>query len=271
MVKITLSLILLVLTLSANSLEKSIEHIVGKESFIRNKGLISVLFKDEAKFKSRGRVDLLQVTKILKDNDLLSLKLPSTSKIKLNFATEQNQALMFIKLIKDSLTSLGYNLPLTTKAIRDKNGFLWQLTITSSQVIDPYLLTQELQKRDAQVTDIIRYSADNYRYDIATYDVNLKTITIEPNQETNLKKPLHPYWIDLQGAKSITLKSRAGNNWHPYIIFYDRELKIITNYTKERKSYNVTLKIPPNAKYIKISDLYALINLKRGLVVEIKK
>ncbi len=271
MVKISLLSLLFVLTLKAASLEESVVHILGKKSLIQNKGLISVIFKDESKFKTRGRVDLLKVTKTLKENDLLDLKFPSTTKIKLNFATKQNEALLFVKLIKDTLISLGYNHPLTTMAIRDKGGFLWQITLNTSKMIDPYSLVKELEKRNAVVTDIIRYSKSNYRYNIDTSNTHLKTVALEPNQETKLKKPLHPYWIDVEGAKSITLKSLGGNNWHPYIIFYDHDLKIITNYTKERKSYNITLKIPSNAKYIKISDLYALINLKRGLIVKITK
>ena len=53
--------------------------------------------------------------------------------------------------------------------------------------------------------------------------------------------------------------------------FYDKDLKIIDNYTKERKSYNVSLKIPSGAKYVKIGDLYTLENIKRGLKIKIQK
>ena len=40
---------------------------------------------------------------------------------------------------------------------------------------------------------------------------------------------------------------------------------------KERKSYNASLKIPRASKYVKISDLYTLENIKRGLKIHIRK
>jgi hypothetical protein len=96
------------------------------------------------------------------------------------------------------------------------------------------------------------------------------TMLVEPitlDKEIKLKKPLSAYWLDVENAKKIRLMSPAGNQWFPYIVFYDKNLRIIENYTKEIKSYNVKLKIPRDSKYIKISDIYTLENLKRGLNV----
>ena len=52
---------------------------MGKSSYHSNKGLISVLFKDKRAFLRGSEADLVKVTKVLKENDLLDLKLKHIS------------------------------------------------------------------------------------------------------------------------------------------------------------------------------------------------
>jgi hypothetical protein len=165
---------------------------------------------------------------------------------------------------------MGYNHPLTTKALRDNSGFLWELSLNVTSAIDPYQLTKEIKRAGGEVTRIIRYSKDRWRYNVNTKNSELRAIKIA-DKEVRLKKPLKDYWIDVEGAKTVRISSPNGNNWHPYIVFYDRDLNILTNYTKERKSYNISLKIPKRAAYIKISDIYTLNNLKRGLKISLTR
>jgi len=272
LVRVTFVLALLLLNLSANSLQKDIISILGKNSYHSNKGLISVLFKEQQKYIGlNGSTDFTKVTKVLKENKLLDLKFDHVGDIELSFATHQKDALLFIKLLKEVLSSAGYSNTLTTKAIRDSSGFLWRVKVKGSQMIDPYLIVSELQKRGAKVSKIRRESKNRYRYNIDISNAHIKAIVPTFEKEVKLKKPLLAYWIDVYGAYSITIVSVAGNSWHPYIVFYDKNLNIISNYTKERKSYNISLKIPRNAKYIKISDLYTLSNIKRGMKITVRK
>jgi SepF-like predicted cell division protein (DUF552 family) len=48
-------------------------------------------------------------------------------------------------------------------------------------------------------------------------------------------------------------------------------LKVVATISKELKSYNESLSSPKDAKYVKISDIYTLENLKRGLSIYIAK
>ena len=262
----------LLLTLSFGaSINKEIENILGKGSFTAKKGLISVLFKKRTDFFLCFRVDIHKVLKTLKENDLLDLDFKETKTLQLSFATTGKKPLLFVKTVKDVLNAMGYNHTLTSKALRDESGFLWKVAMRSAAVIDPLLLAKELQKRGAYLTSIKRYTKDNWRYNIDINRAHLKAKKIPFNEKVTLKKPLKPYWIDVAGARSVSIDSKNGNIWHPYIVFYDDELRILDNYTKERKSYNASLKIPRNAKYVKISDLYTLENIKRGLKIHIRK
>jgi len=255
----------------AGSIEKEVENILGKASFSANKGLVSVLFKKRTDFFRGNKVDILKVLQTLKKNDLLDLRFQETTTIQLSFATTETKPLLFIKTIKDVLNSLGYNHTLTAKALRDTSGFLWKVTIRSASVIDPVVLAKEVRKRGGYLNSVKRYSKDNWRYNVDIYRAHLLAKKLPLNKEVSLKKPLKPYWIETTGARTIKIDSKNGNKWHPYIVFYDADLNILDNYTKERKSYNATLKIPNGSKYVKISDIYTLENIKRGLKIQIRK
>jgi len=73
LVKVALLTLFLLSNLGAYSLEKDIISLMGKSSYHSNKGLISVLFKDKRAFLRGSEADLVKVTKVLKENDLLDL------------------------------------------------------------------------------------------------------------------------------------------------------------------------------------------------------
>ncbi len=269
--KVALFIIIFSSFLWGYSFEKEIISLIGKENYYSNRGLINLLFKDKEKFLQGNKTDLAQISKVLEENNLLNLKLGKISDIELSFATKQKNSLLFVKIVKEVLSSIGYSNTLTKKAIKDSSGFLWTISLRTRTMIDPYQIVKEFSKRGAIVERIKRNSKFSYRYDVDIFDAKVNAISPPPNQALRLKKPLKPYWIDVYGAKSIKIVSLGGNRWHPYIVFYDSNLKIIDNYTKERKSYNISIKIPRGARYIKISDLYTLQNIKRGMKITVSK
>jgi len=233
--------------------------------------LVSVLFKNRSNFLKGNRVDILKVLKVLKANHILSLRFKETRTLELSFATTGKRPLFFVKMMRDVLNSMGYNHTLTTKAVNDTSGFLWKISIKSAGMIDPLVMAEELDKRGGYLTSIKRYSPTNWRYNVDLHRAHLKVKTIPKNEMVSLKKPLDDYWIAVSGSSFLRIESRQGNIWHPYIVFYDKNLQILDNYTKERKSYNASLKIPRGSAYVKISDLYTLENIKRGLNIRISQ
>jgi predicted RNA-binding protein associated with RNAse of E/G family len=61
------------------------------------------------------------------------------------------------------------------------------------------------------------------------------------------------------------------NHWHPYIVFYDKHLNILKIIKKDNIFKTFNTNIPKGTNYIKITDLYMLLNIKRGLSVIIRK
>jgi len=271
LVKKLILLILVVPTLWASQFDTALVSLLGKSDYQRNRGMIKLLFKDRSKFIKDNHLDFVKITKTLEKNHLLDTKLKKISNIKISFATKQKNSLLFIKIVKEVLSTAGYTNAMTSKAIRDNSGFLWQITLKSKNMIDPSLIARAFEKREATITKIKKISKEQYRYDIDITEAKINALKLETNQETKLTKPLHPYWIDIRAANIVRISSLVGNSWHPYIVFYDQDLNILDNYTKVRKSYNISLKIPKDARYLKISDLYTLQNIKRGLKITLLK
>ncbi len=271
MVRVLIIISLLFSFASAASLQGELKNILGKNSYQAKKKFLKILFKDERSFYLSSQINIHKVLNTLNQNNLLQLNYKSTKDLHISFATEQNSPLIFMKMLQNSLNTLGYSAISTEKVMKDSSGFLWKIKLKTSKAIDPFQLANELDKQNCNITKLKRYSGTNWRYNI-----NIKNIDIVPkktpfNQKITLKKPLNPYWIDIQRAKSLIVKSSKANSWHPYIVFYDKDLKILNNISKEIKSYNESLNIPRDAKYVKISDVYTLENLKRGLSIYISK
>jgi hypothetical protein len=55
-----------------------------------------------------------------------------------------------------------------------------------------------------------------------------------------------------------------------YIVFYDKDLNILDTIKKNRVYRGLKSNVPYGTHYIKITDRYTLINIKRGLSITIK-
>ncbi len=264
-------LVLFSIAVNAASLYGEIENIVGKNTYIANKKIIKTLFKNQRSFYSGSSLNYEMILRKLQEHHLLKLKISRSTSVSLSFATRQNHPLIFIKMIKSTLNTLGYSHIDTQKVIRDRSGFMYKVSVFADSAPDPLILAKELSKKGCHIVKIKRYSIASWRYLIDISDIDLIDKKIPFKQKVFLPRPLEPYWINVSNARTLVIKSPKGNLWHPYIVFYDRNLKIINNFIKDTKSYNVRLKIPTNTKYMKIKDIYTLENMKKGLSVYLAK
>ena len=269
MVRFLLLLLFVFSFIKADLLDDKIQNLVGDTTYISQKRFINIIFKSRDSFYNYGNLDILKVVKKLKANNLLNLQYTSPQEVTINFFTTQNYPIIFIKVIQNALNSMGYGYILTNKATRDENGFSFKVTLKTETAIDPVLFAQELKKRGCNIEDIQRYSDTSWQYDIDISQIKLLVKDIKPNQKIKLKKPLEPYWLSVENRDKLILKSYRNNSWYPYIVFYDQYLNIIDVFSQDKISYNASLKIPNDAKYAKISDIYTLDNIKRGLIVTI--
>lgn len=265
MVRVLLSLFLLVAIVQASALNEKIESFIGKKEYRTQKNLIHILFKRNKNYLNRDNsVNDMKVLAKLKSSGLLKLFYKRPQNLKITFSTRENP-LIFMRVINESLQAMGYSFFLTKKAVKSEKGFLWQIAISTEHIVDPLNFSKWLNDRGCYIEGVARKSENNWHYNINTDQIKVSAITIDSNTFVDLKKPIKPYWVTLDNIATIKFRTHRADNWYPKIIFYDEKLHIVRDFRRDSLRDDLTVRVPEDAKYVKISDLYTLDNIKRGL------
>lgn len=267
MVRVVVSLFLLMTVAFSTTLKDKIESFIGEKEYRTQKNLIRILFKDKSAFlKDDSSVDDIKVLERLKDSGILKLFYAKPQKLDLTFSTKEN-SLIFMRVINESLSSMGYNYFLTKQALKNSNGFLWEIIISTEHIVDPLILSNRLEARGCYLESIDRTSESEWAYVVNTDNIKIDAKKVEANRTIKLKKPIKPYWIEVKNMKTISFSSKIADRWHPSIVFYDEKLNIVKDYKKDSSTNRLKIKIPIDAKYAKVADLYSLDNIKRGISI----
>lgn len=274
MVKIVLSFLLLfsfsfsdeLVESEDNNLTQKIKSFLDKDIYEKNKSFVDIIFEIESDFYQNERVDVVKVVETLKENGLLNLFYKSPKEIQLNFKTSASP-LFFVKLMGDTLRNIGYYRYVTTASTLSSSEFTWSINLTSEYATDPLVLQTELNKSGSNIIDIERLSATEWTYVVDMGKSFLNLIELEKSQEIKLKRSLYAHWLNVAKIEKLKIVSSRRNTWYPYIAYYDASLHLL-KVIKEDERYNkINLVIPKEAKYIKISDLYSLKNVKDELTL----
>lgn len=259
---------LMSLTLWADSpLFDKVKSLVGEEQYARNESFIKIIFSDEQAYTVDQRIDVVRVVGTLKENGLISLFFDAPGELNLIFETNGTPQ-FFMALMNDTLRDMGYNHYLTDSAVLTNAGYTWHISMQSEYATDPIALQRELARRGCSILDIERIREKEWRYFIDMRDAHLKMAPLEPGKKVTLKRLVYPRWLDVSKADKLTLWSLKGNNWYPYIAFYDDNLRLLKLYKREKKSWQININLPRGCTYVKIADLYSRKNMKEGLSVK---
>ena len=273
MLKIFLSTIILILSLNASTLNEKIINIIGYKEYRINKGLIDHIFQNTQSFYKNGSFNYISIINTLKNNGLLNLSFNKPKNLKITFKIIHDP-IKSLKIISDSLKSLGYYHYITEQLTHNKNTkSTWIIKLKTEAAIDPLILSKELFKHNCLLVDIKKEGDTNWMYTINTSNSTLfKAKKMLSGQKVNFRKPLKPYFLQVDDyATGINILSKNGNQWFPYVVFYDTHLNILEIVKNDSLHKSINLVIPEETKYIKIHDIYTLSNLKRGLSVIIKE
>ena len=271
MVRIALCLLFVFSALQATLLEDKIESFVGQKQYKTQKNLIRILFKNESRFVHEdGSVDDIKVLEQLKKSGLLKLFYKNPQTLNLSLFTK-GHSLIFMKVINETLSSMGYNYFLTKQVKRDNNGFVWDIVLSTEHIVNPIIFAKKLTSQGCSLDSIDKMHENEWKYTINTDNIEIEARKIEANTTAKLKKPIKPYWIVVENMSSISFRSKLADRWHPNIVFFDANLQIIRDYRKDTVANTLKLKIPINAKYVKVADMYTLDNIKRGMSVYLRR
>ena len=273
MVKVLLSFLLLFSLSYAEEmveqdlLSTKIQSFLDPEVYNENKAFIDLIFESEENFYVNDRVDVVAIIKTLKENGLLKLFFDKPQALTLHFKTN-GSPLFFVKLMGDSLRNIGYYRYVTVGSTRSSAEFVWSINLTSEYATDPLVLQNELNKSGCSIVDIVRKDSKEWTYVIDMGNGYLNLPKLENKKELRLKRSLYAHWLNCENVEMIRITSSRRNNWYPYIAYYDSSLHLLKVIKEDEKSRAINLIIPKRAKYIKISDLYTLKNVKDELVLK---
>jgi hypothetical protein len=248
-------------------LDDKIQSLMDSGSYEKNRDYIKILFSPKSSFYNKDRVNVLKVVQTLEENGLLNLHFNSPRELHLNFQTS-GSPLFFVKMISDSLRDIGYYRYVTESSNLDESEFTWSIALTSEYATDPMLLQRELDKKGCKIIDIVKRSSTDWTYVIDMSEGFLNIDALASNENIILKRSLYSHWLDISKVQHITIKSSSRNDWYPYIVFYDKSLHLLELVKKDAIQSQITLEVPKYAKYMKVSDMYSLKNIKDDLSVE---
>ncbi len=248
-------------------LEEKIKALIGEKAYARHSKFIKIIFADKEEYYTNERVDVAKVIQTLKDNGLLDLFFKKPQEMHLTFQSS-GYPLFFVKIMSDTLQSMGYYRFITEQSKQDESGFFWTIRLTGEYAIDPVLLKAALQKRGCSIVDIDRHTKTEWSYHIDIKKAYLMLDELRPYKERVLKKSLYEHWVNVKSTNAVTVWSLKGNNWYPYVSIYDKELRLLKVYKRDRKTSKIKLELPEDTVYIKIADLYSLKNIKQGLQIQ---
>lgn len=252
--------------LQEDPLTLKIKSFLSEKSYEVNKDFINVIFEPKSAFYVNDRVDAIKVVQTLKSNGLLNLFFQSPQDFRLNFKTS-GFPLFFVKIMEDTLQNIGYFRYVTTASNFDTSEFSWSIDLTSEYATDPLILENALQKSGCSIVDVEKNSDKEWTYTIDITNGHLNVAQLQPDEEFKLKRSLYAHWLDISKISSMTIKSSRRDRWYPYIAYYDASLHLLKLLKKDRIYKKLRLTIPKNAKYIKISDMFTLKNVKDKLLL----
>jgi len=263
-------LILFVASLYSKSIDNAVRDIIGLKEYKSKKIFIEIIFKDRGYFTKNGSLDYNKILQKLRDEGLLKLK-KSSSSLKVAFTTNQKNQQLFLKVIKDTLSFLGFNNIYTVKAIKRGKRFVWVVSLGNNYMLDPVLFSKKMLEKNVYIEDMKRYSLTNWNYVLNISNAVIVPKKLENNDIIKLNKTMSAYWINIEDSKKVQIQSSINNSWHPYVVLYNKDLKIISSIKRNKKSQKLSLNIPADAVYMKIDDFYTMKNIKDGLSIFIQK
>ena len=273
MVKYFLAFLLLWNSLVAQDVQElddplslKIKSFLEEENYTENRDFIDVIFEPKSAFYENEKVNAVKVIQTLKENGLLRLFFEKPQSLKLNFKTS-GSPLFFVKIMGDTLRNIGYYRYVTLASNLNSSEFIWNISLTSEYATDPLILEHELQKSGCKIIDVERNSAKEWNYviDIARGFLNVKKLHAKKN--SSLKRSQYAHWLDISKIKELRIKSSRRNSWYPHIAYYDASLHLLKVFKQDRISREISLEIPQNTKYIKLSDIYNMKNIRDELLL----
>ncbi len=272
MVKVILSFFLIVSTFFGDVIDDKIKSFIGEKKFYSSKKIIDILLGDKRGYYiTDDKIDIIKLLKVLKKNGFIRQDLKSVKNVEVTFSTHTS-SLLFLKIIGNALNSMGFNFYITKSMYKNADDLSWTIVMNTEYLIDPVVFSNELKRYNCFIDDIIKDSVTKWHYNISSNKASLPGKILSVEATYKLPKPIKSYWLKVNSdAKVIDITSYTLNRWHPYVMFLDNGLKVLSVYNDDKIEKSLKLDIPITTRYIVIDDKYTISNIRVGLKIYLQK
>lgn len=250
---------------AASSLELA-QDLVANPNFDAK---LKLLFEGKNYVDAQGNAKWDEIARILKMNSLFSSTLTNSRSLQLSFRAKSD-ALLFIKIINEALNQAGFAYFTPIELSLKGQVKSYTLRVESRYILDPASFYNILKQNFVVIKSIRKVNAYDYDYELDFSKARLKPntqVTVGVNE--SLQRPLRDYLIQTQGASSINIKAKAGDNWFPKVLFLDKDLKLIKSTMDSSKRKEFSSSIPSDVVYAIVGDNFNTDNIRRGLEIQL--
>jgi len=251
-----LVILLTALSLFANNVT-IIKNLIGEKKYKTYYRLLKPVINDKNQ-------SLEKTLEYLQNNGLLDIFFDKPKTINPTFVFLNNNPVFNTKTLYKSLDAMGYYFFYPVE-VKKNSKYSLTLEMKSTHYIDPLLFLKTIKPYGCNIVNIEKNS--NYTYTLDCSNEHLDTLQVidEPVKTLNAKGV---YWINPAPYRKVSIQSSIHDKWYPYIVFFDENLNILNIIAKSNHQQNITLNIPPECRYIKITDNYSKKNFKRGITIK---
>lgn len=248
-------------------LMQRVRSFMSKERFEKDRVFVDKLFAASSDFlDANSTVDSMKVIGTLKANGLLELFFKKPQEMQVEFHMSDS-AMFFAKTLSDSMRQLGYYRYATRESKLEKGVFRWTISLTSEYAPDPLLLARELAKNSVSIKDVNKASDTHWIYSIDMTNAMLDVLVLRKDESSRVKKSLHPIWVNVEHISKFRIISTSKNSWFPQLLLFDDKLQLVDSISYDVHKKEVVVDVPKRAKYMKISDVYTMKNIKDELIL----
>jgi hypothetical protein len=236
-----------------------VQNLIGENNYKTYNKLLKKIFK-------KKHYTIEEVVYKLRNNGLLDIFFKSPKIIQTKFIFQNGNPIFNSKVLYDSLTSIGYYYfyPIN---IEKYDNYAVEIEFQSEHFIEPMSIIKEMKNRGCYLTNLNR-NDEKFIYNFDCENIFIKEANTLKQTSKKYVYAKGVYWIKPNKLNKIRIYSKNLDFWHPYIVFYDKNLNIIKFIENENVKRVIVSNIPEDTEYIKIMDSFNKENIKRGIIVK---